>query len=146
MRDGMEVRANVLFVLRDRLGREVDRWELHNTVKTAGKEGAADQLLASPTLPKPGWIAIGTSTPGATLLGAEIHRHALTSKTRSGAIVTMVADFAAGHGTGTITEAGLFDVVTDNTVNMWLSATFTAKEKTAEQSLQVTWTLTFSGV
>jgi hypothetical protein len=117
---------------------------VHNTVTTAGKAGVADQILASPTLPKVGWMAIGTGSPAATLLGAEIDRNALTSKTRSGAVVTMVGDWAAGDGTGTITEAGLFDVVTANTVNMWASASFGAITKAAGDTLQITWELTVS--
>ena len=115
-----------------------------NTVTTAGKEGTADQLLAAPTLGKPTHMAIGTGTPAATLLGAEIDRNALTSKTRSGAVVTMVGDWAAGDGTGTITEAGIFDVVTANTVNMYCSASFGAITKAAGDTLQITWTLTVS--
>ena len=115
-----------------------------NTVTTAGKEGTADQLLASPTLSKPTHMAIGTGSPAATLLGAEIDRNALTSKTRSGAVVTMVGDWAAGDGTGTITEAGIFDIATANTVNMYCSASFGAITKAAGDTLQITWTLTVS--
>lgn len=115
-----------------------------NTVTTAGKNGAADQILASPTLGKPTHMAIGTGTPAATLLGTEINRNALTSKTRSGAVVTMVGDWAAGAGTGAITEAGIFDVATANTVNMWTSASFAVINKAAGDTLQITWTLTFA--
>jgi hypothetical protein len=71
-----------------------------NTVTTAGKNGIADQILASPTLGKPTHMAIGTGTPSGNALGTELDRNALTSKTRSGAVVTMVGDWAAGDGTG----------------------------------------------
>lgn len=118
--------------------------KIHNAVKTAGLYGLLDQALASPTLAKVGWMAIGTGTPAATLLGAEIDRNALTSKTRSNAVLTMVANWAAGDGTGAITEAGLFDVATANTVNMWCSSSFTAINKGASDTLQITWTLTIS--
>lgn len=135
------IKDNVHIVLRNPDG-SIKHESTHNTVTTAGKQGVADQILASPTLPKVGWMAIGTGTPGATLLGVELDRNALTSKTRSGAIVTMVGDWAAGDGTGTITEAGIFDVVTANTVNMWASASFGAITKAAGDTLQITWTLT----
>lgn len=120
--------------------------DIDNTVTTAGKNGAADQILASPTLAKPGWMEVGTGTPTATLLGAYItsSRVALTSKTRSTNVVTMVGDWAAGVGTGAITEAGTFDVVTENTVNMWLSASFAVVNKGANDTLKITWTLTFN--
>jgi hypothetical protein len=89
-------------------------------------------------------MAIGTGSPAATLLGAEIDRNALTSKTRSGAVVTMVGDWAAGDGTGAITEAGIFDVVTANTVNMWASQSFAVINKLAADTLSISWTLTFA--
>jgi hypothetical protein len=114
-----------------------------NTVTSAGKAGAADQILASPTLAKPGWMAVGTGSPAATLLGTEIDRNALTSKTRSTNVVTFVGDWAAGDATGAITEAGVFDVVTANTVNMWLSASFAVINKGASDTLNISWTLTF---
>jgi len=116
----------------------------HNTVTSAGKAGAADQVLASPSLTKMGWMAIGTGTPTSTLLGAENARVAFDSKTRNTNVVTVVATFGAGVGTGTITEAGTFDVVTSNTVNMWMSATGFSHTKGASDSLVITWTLTFN--
>ena len=112
-----------------------------NTVTTAGKAGAADQILASPTLGKPTHMAIGTGTPGATALGSELDRNILTSKVRGTNVVTMVGDWAAGDGTGTLTEAGLFDAA--GAGNMWTSATF-AVTKGASDTLSITWTLTFS--
>ena len=118
--------------------------EVTNTVTTAGKAGTADQVLASPSLPKMGWMAIGTGSPTATLLGAEVARVAFTSKTRNAAVVTVVGDYAAGIGTGAITEAGTFDVVTANTVNMWMSASFAVINKGAGDTLSITWTLTYS--
>jgi len=143
MIEEIKLKNNVHIILRDSKG-QIKHESVHNTVTTAGKNGIADQLLTTPTLPKPGWMAIGTGSPGATLLGSEIDRNALTSKTRSGAIVTMVANWAAGDGTGTITEAGIFDVVTANTVNMWASASFSAIIKGVADTLQITWTLTVS--
>lgn len=140
----LNLNVNMHIQLWDEHGNLKDERYVHNTVTTAGKNGVADQILASPTLPKMGWMAIGTSTPAATLLGAEVARVAFTSKLRSGAVVTVVGDFAAGTGTGTITEAGTFDVVTANTVNMWMSASFGAITKGASDSLSISWTLTIS--
>lgn len=141
---GFSIIENVHIVLRDENGAIKDERWIHNTVTTAGKNGAADQILASPTLGKPTHMAIGTGSPAATLLGTEIDRNALTSKTRAGAVVTMVGDWAAGDGTGAITEAGLFDVVTANTVNMWCSQSFSVINKGATDTLSISWTLTFA--
>ena len=113
-----------------------------NTVTTAGKNGIADQTLASPSLGKPTHMAVGTGTPSATALGTELDRNALTSKTRSSAVVTMVGDWAAGDGTGAITEAGIFDA--SSTGNMWCSASFAVVNKGASDTLSISWTLTIA--
>ena len=136
------LRENVHLVLRGPDGAVKDERKIANTVTTAGKSGAADQLLASPTLAKPGWMAVGTGSPTGTALGAEIDRNALTSKTRSGAVVTFVGNWAAGDGTGAITEAGLFDAASVG--NMWASQSFAVINKAAGDTLSITWTLTFS--
>lgn len=140
--DGIHLIANMHLVLKDKDGNVKDERYVHNTVTTAGKNAIADQILAAPTLVKMGWMAVGTGTPAATLLGAEIARVAFTSKLRSGAVVTVVGDYPAGTGTGAITEAGTFDVVTANTVNMWMSASFAVINKLAADTLSISWTLT----
>lgn len=116
--------------------------ELHNTVTSAGKNGVMDQILAAPTLAKMGWMAVGTGSPTATLLGAEIARVAFTSKLRATNVITVVGDFAAGVGTGALTEAGTFNIVTANTVDMWMSASFAVVNKLAADTLSISWTLT----
>ncbi|MET3349023.1 UNVERIFIED_ORG: hypothetical protein ABID57_000692 [Arthrobacter sp. UYEF1] len=144
LNEGLKFLTNMHLVLRDENGNIKDERRVHNTVTTAGKNAIADQVLASPTLVKMGWMAIGTGSPAATLLGAEVARVAFTSKTRSGAVVTVVGDYAAGTGTGAITEAGTFDVVTANTVNMWMSASFSVINKGASDTLSISWTLTIA--
>jgi hypothetical protein len=136
--------GNVLVELFDARRSLIDMREVTNTVTTAGKAGVADQVLASPTLTKFGWMAIGTGSPAATLLGTETARVAFGSKTRSTNVVTVVGTFGAGTGTGAITEAGTFDVVTANTVNMWTSTSFSVVNKGASDTLTITWTLTLA--
>lgn len=142
--DKLSIKGHLDIVLKDKNGKVKEERHIHNTVTSAGKYGIADQILASPTLAKVGWMAIGTGTPASTLLGTELDRNALTSKTRSNGVVTMVGDWAAADGTGAITEAGLFDVVTANTVNMWCSASFSVINKGASDTLSISWTLTIS--
>ena len=140
------INANVLVELIDTNGKIVDSREIHNTVTNAGKYGIMDQILASPTLAKMGWMELGSGTGGTTALASYIagSRVAFTSKTRLNTVITVVADFPAGTGTGTITEAGTFDVVTENSGNMWMYASFSAITKPADLSLKITWTLTAS--
>lgn len=144
MEDGLHIDSNCWLWLRDEYGNLKDYREVHNAVTTAGIAGVADQILSAPTLAKMGWMAIGTGSPAATLLGAEISRVAFTSKLRAAGVITVVGDWAAGVGTGAITEAGTFDVVTANTVNMWMSASFAVINKAAADTLSITWTLTIS--
>lgn len=133
---------NMHLILRGPDGAVKTERHVKNTVTTAGKNGAADQILASPTLGKPTHMAIGTGTPTGTALGSELDRNALTSKNRSTNVVTMVADWAAGDGTGAITEAGTFDAGASG--NMWMSASFSVVNKGASDTLQISWTLTYN--
>lgn len=133
---------HVQAVLRDAVGNIKATRHVYNTVTTAGKQMIADQLLASPSLTKPTHMAIGTGTGGTTALNTELDRNALTSKTRSGAVVTATGDWAAGDGTGTITEAGLFDASSSG--NMHTYASFTGIAKAAADSLSIAWAITVS--
>lgn len=129
-------------ILRDEYGNIKEERKLHNTVTTAGKAGAADQQIASPTLGKITHMAIGTGTGGTTTLTTELDRNALTSKTRATNVVTMQGDWAAGDGTGAITEAGTFDASSSG--NMWMYSSFSVVNKATADSLSIVWTLTFS--
>jgi len=142
--EGIFADVNMRLQLFDEHGKQKDERFVHNIVTTGGKTGVADQILAAPTLPKMGWMAIGTGVPSTTLLGAEIARVAFDTKTRVTTVITVVATFGAGVGTGALIEAGTFDVVTANTVNMWMSATFTVINKAVNDSLVITWTLTIA--
>lgn len=113
-----------------------------NTVTTNGKACVADQLLAAPTLVKPGWGAVGTGTPAANALGAELGaRTAFSSKTRSGAVVTMAWTVPAGTSTGALTEAGTADQLALGG-NFITTASYSVINKGASDTLTVTWTLT----
>lgn len=133
---------HVKFELTDTITGKKRIHNIYNTVTTAGKNGIADQILASPTLGKPTHMAVGTGTGGTTSLNTENDRNALTSKTRSGAVVTMVGDWAAGDATAALTEAGVFDASSSG--NMWLYTSFSVINKGAADALTITWTLTIS--
>ena len=144
--EGFQLKANMKLELFDSEGNRKDVREIHNSTTTASKNGVASQLLNTPDLPSPGWMEFGTGTPASTLLGAAItgSRIAVTSKTRNNNIITLVGDWSAGVGTGAITEAGIFDVATYNTVNMWCNSSFAVVNKGAGDSFRITWTLTFN--
>ena len=148
--DGLLMSGVMEAKLFDKFGKLKDRREVHNTVTVLAHKMAADQILASPAVVTPGWMEVGTGTGHdandstlATYIAGS--RTALDSKTRgANAIITMVCTFAAGVGTGAITEAGTFNVVTQNTTDLITVASFAAVNKGAGDSLVITWTLTFA--
>jgi hypothetical protein len=146
MNDTFKITGKLNLTLRDESGKVKQVVETENTVTTVGKYNIGDQLLASPSLAKPGWMEVGTGSGGTTKLGTYIadSRTAFDSKTRSNAVVTMVTTFGAGVGTGAITEAGIFNVVTQDTADMICYSTFSVINKAAGDSLVITWTLTIS--
>ena len=115
-----------------------------NLIVDNGKNGIADQLIASPTITKPTHMGIGTGTTapaaGNTALVTEIGTRGSLTKSRSGNVVTMVATFAAGNGTGAITEAGIFTASSGGT--MYSRITFSVINKGANDTLELTWTYT----
>lgn len=123
-----------------------------NLIVNAGLDWLKDYFLnGSTTYAQAGWIAIGTDATTATatdtLLGAENARQAVTNYTAGGTGVSTVdTTFAAGTGTGTIVEAGLFGVTTSNTAPLFSHVTFAAITKgasdTLKASLTITWTAT----
>jgi len=88
-------------------------------------------------------LGTGTTAPalGDTALGTEIDRNALTSRTDNNNVVTYIGNWAAGDATNAaIAEAGIFNAGAAGT--MLARATFTPINKTAGDTLQVTWTVT----
>lgn len=146
----MKLRGHVKAVLRGPDGRTKQIEESDNLIVTVGRDGIVDQLKDSPTIVKPSHMAVGTGTvapaAGDTALGTEIDRNALTSKNRTNNVLTMVGDWAAGDGTGAITEAGVFSQAsgTDGTHPMYARATFSVINKAAGDTLQITWTFTLT--
>lgn len=145
MRLSDQITGHVRVELRGPDGELKEVRDVANLIVDTGRNAIMDAVLASPTLGKPTHMAVGTGAvapaAGNTALGAEIDRNALTTKTRSGGVVTMVGDWAAGDGTNTaITEAGIFDAA--STGNLHSRATFTAINKQAADTLSITWTWT----
>ena len=69
-------------------------------------------------------------------------RTALTSTTVSTNTITYVASFAAGTGTGAVTEAGIFNASSAGT--MLCRTVFPVVNKQSGDSMTVTWTVTVS--
>jgi hypothetical protein len=119
-----------------------DKREIHNAVHANFKNSAADQFLAAPALLKPthGAIGTGTHTPPNSL-GAELDVNTFTTKTRSTNRLIMVTDWAAGDGTGALTEAAIKDGAAGN---IFASVTFAVVNKLAADTLKITWNVDFN--
>ena len=91
-------------------------------------------------------MAIGTGATAAaasqTALGSESARTGLTSTTVSGADIVYVDTFAAGTGTGAITEAGIFNASSSG--DMLCRTVFSVVNKGASDAMTITWTVTVS--
>lgn len=93
-------------------------------------------------------MTLGTGTTAAangdTTVQIEISgaRVALTSTTVTANTITYVASFAAGVGTGAVTEAGILNASTAGT--LLCRTVFPVVNKQAGDSMTVTWTVTVS--
>lgn len=137
---------NVHIVLRGPDGEVKQEETCHNLITTAGRNAIVERLDSSPATAQPTHMAIGTGTnaaaAGDTTLQTELDRNALTSNTASANVLTMVGDWAAGDGTGAITEAGVLNAASTGT--LYSRAVFSVINKAAGDTLQITWTYTLT--
>lgn len=117
-------------------------------ITDGGLDHLADQMLDTPTQNTMTHMAIGTGATAEaatdTTLEAEVARVSLTTKSRANNVVTYVADFPAGTGTGAVTEAAILNAGSNG--DMLNRITFPVKNKGATDSLQITQTLTLQRV
>lgn len=128
-------------------GTVTDTREIKNLVVTSGKTFIASRMVgvASTIM---GFMELGTGTTAAaagdtaleTAIGSS--RVALTSGTASTNVVTYVASFPAGTGTGAVTEAGVFNAASAGT--MLCRTVFSVVNKGAADAMSITWTITVS--
>lgn len=149
MAAGLNVTGRVEIVLRGPDGRIKDRETVDNLVVTVGRQHMADQM-AERDQAAMSHMAIGTGTTPVDAtdiaLVTEIDRNALTSVVQGTGTdahkVTYVGDWAAGDGTGAITEAAIFNSASAGT--MLCRTVFAVKNKGAGDTLTLTWVLTIS--
>ena len=97
--------------------------EVPNIVTTAGKEFVASSMVKtsnSPAAMTHMEVGTGTTNPAAgdTALESAVSgsRTALTSSNVTGAAIAYLCTFAAGTGTGALTEAGIFNASSGGTM------------------------------
>ena len=138
--DQLKMKGKLQIRLNDEVVQEVD-----NIVVTAGKGYVASRMKDA-TATAMSHMAIGSGSTAAaasdTALGNQLGRVDLTSTTVSAAVVTYVASFPAGTGTGAVTEAGILNAASGGT--MLCRTVFSVVNKGASDSMTVTWTVTVS--
>lgn len=150
LRDGINPFGRVHFLIRDVATGLVtcDAWH-PNLVVASGKNHIADQLSDRQEAQMSHMaIGTGTTTPldANTALENELDRNALDSRTQgTGADankVTYTCTWAAGDGTGAITESAIFNSASAG--QMLCRSVFPVKNKEAGESMVMTWILTIS--
>ena len=140
LQDDLKMTGRLSIAINDKVVQEVK-----NLVVTTGKGYVASRMKDA-TATAMAHMGVGTGSTAAaasdTALGSEVDRNALASTTVSGADITYVATFAAGDGTGALTEAGLFTASSSGT--MLCRTVFAVVNKGASDSMTITWTVTVS--
>ena len=120
--------------------------ETTNLVVTAGKEWVTARMKNTSTVMT--HMAIGTGNTAAaianTTLGTEIARQALSTSggTVAGAVITFATSYAAGTGTGAITEAGVLNAASGGT--MLARTVFGVVNKGSLDTMTISWAVTIS--
>lgn len=137
--DGMKMSGKLTISLNDEVVREVD-----NLVVTSGKEFVASRMVGTSSNVM-SHMAVGSGSTAAAAgdaaLGSELGR-TTSSDSVSGAVVTYSATFAAGTGTGAVTEAGLFNA--SSAGDMLCRTVFSVVNKGASDSMTISWAVTVS--
>jgi hypothetical protein len=132
-------------VLKDIDGNIKQAFEVPNLVVTTGLAFIASRMKDT-TDTAMSHMAIGTGTTAAaagdTALVTEAARVSLTSTTVTANAIAYVASFGAGTGTGAITEAGILNAASVGT--LLCRTVFDVVNKGANDTLQITWTITLS--
>jgi hypothetical protein len=145
--DNIKITGDVRIDLFDENGMVKDTREIKNLVVTVGKTFIASRMVGVAAAVM-GWMELGTGTTAAavgdttlqTVISAS--RVALTSGTNASNVVTYVASFPAGTGTGAVTEAGVFNAASAGT--MLCRTVFAVVNKGALDAMSITWTITVS--
>lgn len=147
LQDNIKTKGTLTLVLTDENG-NVKQQDEHNLVVSTGLAYIASRMKDA-TATAMSHMAVGSGATAAaaanTALGSELGRVALTSTTIVTTSVTndavqYVATFAAGTGTGAVTEAGIFNNVSAGT--MLCRTVFAVINKGALDTLTITWKVT----
>lgn len=145
--DNVTPKGRIKFDLYDASGNLKETREINNVIVTVGKNYLANYLTGvPPTETFMPYVGLGTGTTAAAVGDGNLEsalptriQGTLTSSTN---VWQNQAIFGPGVDTGAITEAGLFSNGSGGT--MFARQVFAVINKSAGDTLQVTWQVTFS--
>lgn len=143
--DSVKVKGNLIILVKDESGELKEKREVDNLVVTLGKNHIANRLTSNANVIM-SHMAVGDSNTSVVVtqtgLGSELARVALDSTTLANATVTYTATYGAGVGTGSLTEAGIFNAASSGI--MLCRTNFNAVNKAAGDTIVITWNVTIS--
>lgn len=145
LKEQLGIRGELTIVVRDRDNNIKQAIHVPNLVVTAGKQYIASRMASSSaTVMSHMGIGAGAAIPvaGDTALGTELGRSGLTTFSATGNTVTATANFPSGVGTGSISEAAIFNASSAGT--MLCRTTFPVVNKAAGDSIAISWVITIS--
>lgn len=141
--ESVSIKGSLEVILLDDKGIQKDYRKIDNLIVAVGKQVIAARLIGN-TIAIPSHMAVGTdataAATGQTALGGELGRVVFDSATRTTNVLTYVATFPAGTGTGALTEAAILNAA--STGNMLCRTTFSTVNKAIGDSIVITWNVT----
>ena len=141
--ESVSLKGNLEVVLLDQNGIQKDYRKIENLVVAVGKQIIAARMVGN-TIAIPSHMAVGTdataAATGQTALGGELGRVVFDSTTRTSNVLTYIATFPAGTGTGALTEAAILNA--SSTGNMLCRTTFSVVNKASGDVIVITWNVT----
>jgi len=143
--DGLKAKGTLDIVVRGPDGNIKDEKKVENLIVDTGLDYIASRMSGTSENVM-SHMAVGTGSTAAaagdTTLGTELDRNALTSTTVTDNAIAYVCSWSAGDGTGSLTEAGIFNASSGGT--MLCRTVFGTVTKAADDSMTITWTITVS--
>lgn len=141
----LKATGELLIEVRNEQGHLVEKRHVPNMVVTVGKNWIVDRMLSNGSAVMSHMaVGSGNTAPalGQTALTNQLARIPFNSINQVGNTVTFVAVYNAGVGTGSLTEAGIFNAATNGT--MLARTTFGTLTKASGDVVTVSWTITIS--
>ncbi len=148
IQENLKATGELQIILRDANGNIKEQKTVPNLVVTTGKNFIASSMLKttsnSPVAMTHMGIGTGNTAANAadTTLQTAIGTRSTVTPSVNTNVVTYSATFAAGNGTGAITEAGVFNASTAGT--MLCRTVFSVVNKDAGDSLTINWNITIN--